>query len=170
MAIAYLHEDIFQLEHPEAFATWRSAVSMLRAGPEQNADLIGHECRTALLTFADDLVRTVGLETDPSWKGPIDRLRAVMGARKSPSKVVRSHLDAMLAYWGTTLDLAHRQEHGATKEGEDLAPDDARRIVFHTLVVMYEWDHFLRAERGMASSTGESAPKEMRRIRPRENR
>jgi hypothetical protein len=53
-------------------------------------------------------------------------------------------LDALLAYWGTTSDLAQRQEHGAQKEGEVLTWEDSRRLVFHTAIVMVEIDRTLK--------------------------
>jgi len=143
-AVGYLHPDLVQSKHPGAFACWQSATELLRIDPVKNAHLIGHECREALLLFADDLVAAVGLAADPAWKGPIDRLRAVLAVTdKGGGRTVREHRDAALAYWGTTLDLAHRQEHGATKRGQALTADDARRLVFHSLVAMFEWDQFM---------------------------
>ena len=55
----------------------------------------------------------------------------------------KSFLDALVAYWGTVADLAQRQEHGAQKEGDPLVWEDARRVVFQTLVVMFEIDRAL---------------------------
>lgn len=52
-------------------------------------------------------------------------------------------LEAVVAYWGTVADLIERQEHGAQKEGEALTWEDARRIVFHTAIVMFEVDRSL---------------------------
>jgi hypothetical protein len=49
-------------------------------------------------------------------------------------------LDALIAYWGTVSDLLQRQEHGAQREGHDLVNEDARRVVFHTCLVIYELD------------------------------
>jgi hypothetical protein len=49
-------------------------------------------------------------------------------------------LDALLAYWGALTDLMQRQAHGALKKGEMLGWEDARRVVFHTAIVMFEID------------------------------
>jgi hypothetical protein len=141
--LGYLHEDVFQMAHPEAFASWSRARELMRTGPEQNATPIGHECREALLRFSIDLTNRLVEDAGPSFKGPIDRLRAVIKATQPHSEKVAKHLDALLAYWGTTLDLAHRQEHGAEREGDPLGREDARRVVFHTMIVMYEWDRLL---------------------------
>lgn len=135
----YLHEDVFQLSNPDAFASWSRAAELLRMGAKSNATAIGHECREALLRFSNDLASRFVKDANRSFKGSIDRLRAVIEATQPHSEKVAAHLDAQLAYWGTTLDLAHRQEHGAEKE-DPLSQEDARRLVFHTMVVMYEWD------------------------------
>lgn len=49
-------------------------------------------------------------------------------------------LKAYISYWGTVNDLVQRQEHGAQKEGEKLIWEDGRRVVFNTMVLMYEVD------------------------------
>jgi integrase len=142
-ALGYLHEDVFQLAHPHAYEHWSRASELMRAGPEKNATTIGHECREALTRFALDLTSRFVDDGDHSFKGSIDRLRAVVKATGPHSKKVAAHLDALIVYWGTTLDLAHRQEHGAERN-EALDAEDARRLVFHTMIVMYEWDRFAR--------------------------
>ena len=115
----------------------------MRAGPERNATPIGHECREALLRFSIDLTDRLIEDADRTFKGPIDRLRSVIEATRPHSETVAKQLDALLAYWGTTLDLAHRQEHGAERDSGSLSREDARRVVFHTMIVMYEWDRLL---------------------------
>jgi hypothetical protein len=139
-ALGYLHEDLFQLSNPEAYEHWSRASELMRAGPEKNATAIGHECREALTHFSLDLTSRF-VEDGQSFKGSIDRLRAVAKATGPHSKKVVAHLDALIAYWGTTLDLAHRQEHGAERD-EALDLEDARRLIFHTMITMYEWDRF----------------------------
>lgn len=66
-----------------------------------------------------------------------------LGRAPGLSERVRAFLEALLAYWGTVSDLANRQEHGATREGESLVAEDARRLVFQTMLVMYELDRAL---------------------------
>jgi hypothetical protein len=139
-ALGYLHEDLFQLSNPSAYEHWSRASELMRAGPEQNGTAIGHECREALSRFSLDLASRF-VHGDHLFKGSVDRLRAVIKATGPHSKKVAAHLDALVVYWGTTLDLAHRQEHGVERN-QALDADDARRLIFHTMIVMYEWDRF----------------------------
>jgi hypothetical protein len=55
-----------------------------------------------------------------------------------PSATDRAVLAALLEYWSSINDLTQRQEHGAQREGRQLTAEDARRTIFHTLIVMYE--------------------------------
>jgi hypothetical protein len=142
-ALGYLHEDLFQLSNPHAYEHWSRASELMRAGPEKNATAIGHACREALTCFARDLTLRFVDDDDQNYKGLIDRLRAVVKATGPHSKKITAHLEALIAYWGTTLDLAHRQAHGVERN-EALDSEDARRLVFHTMIVMYEWDRFAR--------------------------
>ncbi len=70
------------------------------------------------------------------------RLKGVFIEKKKvlPS-TIHPLLEALIVYWGCVLDIVQRQEHGATKEGEDLVWEDARRAVFNTLTVMFEIDN-----------------------------
>ena len=74
--------------------------------------------------------------------GTVDRVRAALAAVQA-SESVAAQCDALVRYWGTTSDLAQRQEHGATREGEPLSSEDARRLIFHAALVMYEVDRLL---------------------------
>jgi len=53
-------------------------------------------------------------------------------------------LESLVSCWEAAIDLVQRQEHGANKEGEPLVWEDARRVVFQTMMVMYELDRALR--------------------------
>ena len=55
----------------------------------------------------------------------------------------KAFLDALIAYWGTLSDLIQRQEHDSQKEGKPLVWEDARAVVFQTLIVMFEIDRNL---------------------------
>jgi hypothetical protein len=60
-----------------------------------------------------------------------------------------SFLEALHGFWASTIDLIQRQEHGAMKEGKPLTWEDGRRVVFSTLIAMYEldravWEHRTR--------------------------
>jgi hypothetical protein len=41
---------------------------------------------------------------------------------------------------GTVYELTGRQSHQARREAQTLTAEDARRVVFQTMVVMYEVD------------------------------
>ena len=47
-------------------------------------------------------------------------------------------LDSLIEYWRTVSGLAQRQEHSGQKEGRPVDLEDARLVVFQTLLVMYE--------------------------------
>jgi hypothetical protein len=65
----------------------------------------------------------------------------VLDARGTrPGKATKAFLQSLLEYWGTVNDLVQRQEHGGQREGDPLTWEDGRRVVFHTLLVMYEID------------------------------
>ena len=96
--------------------------------------------------FAASLVRMLcitSVDADPAKT--VSRIRAVISSRRSAiGSASGDFLDALLAYWGTVSDLAQRQEHGGQKEGIPLSSKDARRLVFQTMIVMYELDDALR--------------------------
>lgn len=88
--------------------------------------------------FADELAGHVKVSDIPSDKArTVARIRGVFDAKVS-SATTREFLDALLAYWGTVSDLVQRQEHAGQKEGEPVTWEDARRVVFQSLSVMYE--------------------------------
>lgn len=130
----------FRDRFPTAHEKWTEAVELLWSDrAERELSRIGHTCRESIQEFADDLVEHAGLRdqvTDDNAKD-VARLRAVLDDQ-NVSGTRRAQLDALLVYWGTTSDLVQRQEHAAQKEGEPITWDDARRVVFHTLTVMYE--------------------------------
>jgi hypothetical protein len=114
----------------------------------QSFTTIGHLCREAVREFASVAERTYA-KPNPDLKpdATVAKIRALLESRKAgQSKAVAAFLDALLSYWGTVSDLVQRQEHGAEKEGEDLTWEDARRVVVHSLLVMYEVDRALRAK------------------------
>jgi hypothetical protein len=141
----YLIADEFRRRHPGAIAKWGQAETVLwSSDPGPELTTIGHHCREAMQAFATETLGTVGgPEADPDVQHTISRMRTAISARVG-SAAVRQLSDTLLSYWGSVHDLVQRQEHGATKEGDDLSWEDARRIVFQTLVVMYEIDRVLR--------------------------
>lgn len=126
--------------HPAAFERWSAATRLLWA---EDADgrltEIGHYCSEALQEFVEDLVKGLPGYEETKKTETVKRLRVVLEAqRRRVGETVTNMLNALVAYWGTVSDLAQRQEHAGTREGERLKWEDARRLVFQTLVVMYE--------------------------------
>lgn len=143
----YLESDAFQRSHPEAYRKWAEAAELLWASDsQQQLTTIGHLCREAMQAFATGLVdrhQPPGVATDRA--GDVARIRAVLDQhRPRLGTTAAPFLEALLAYWGTVSDLVQRQEHGAQKEGRPLVWEDGRRVVFQTVVVMFEIDQALR--------------------------
>jgi hypothetical protein len=134
----YLDATLFENQFRGAYAKWRRADELLwSADSATQLSTIGHLCREAMQDFADELINRFPQTAPPSDKTKtVARIRTVLHVVRSES--VRAFLDALLAYWGTLSDLVQRQEHAGGREGEDLTWDDARRVVFHTAIVMYE--------------------------------
>lgn len=144
----YLRSAEFRREYPEALRRWSIADSLLwRSDTQKQLTTIGHHCREAIQEFANTLVDRFQPPDAPTNKSrSVARLRAVFDFEaQRMGSTEKSFLKALLAYWGTVNDLIQRQEHGAQKEGEELIWEDARRIVFQTIVVMYEVDRSLQA-------------------------
>jgi hypothetical protein len=137
----YLNSDYFQRKYPEAYKKWANAETMLWASDsEQQLTTIGHLCREALQEFATSLVdqyKPPNIDQDKKHTGT--RVTAVLDSQSDKlGKKLKAFLVALLAYWGTVNDLVQRQEHGAQKEGQRLVWEDARLVVFQSIIVMYE--------------------------------
>ena len=136
----FLDSDIFRRRHAKALERWRNAGERLW-GADDDATFteIGHVCREAIQAFAED----VGAAGNPDPTKTVDRIRYAFVSLDVGSRT-RAFAEALLVYWGTVSDLIVRQEHGATKEGEPLSWEDARRCVFQTALVMFEIDRILQ--------------------------
>jgi hypothetical protein len=143
----YVNEEKIRATYPDAYDKWRDSLDFFVVDPERHATRIGHGCREALMLFSDALVRDVDVDARPNET--IKKVRAALEARDDLSDRVR---EVTLAYFGTTWDLAQRQEHGAIRDKGPLRPDDARRVVFHTMLAMYELDQTLDHENRPISS------------------
>jgi hypothetical protein len=83
-------------------------------------------------------------DADPNEAHTVARLRSVVAAARTTMPTgVACLLDALVDYWGAVSDLAQRQEHGAAKEGEQLVWEDARRLVFQTANLLFEFHSVL---------------------------
>jgi hypothetical protein len=127
----FLDSERFRARHAASSAKWREAEEALwGAGSETAATKIGHDCREAMQLFATEMLELAGnpeAVADPTKT--VDRVRAALRSRVESDKV-GAYLDALVHYWGTTADLAQRQEHGSQKGGEALSWEDAQRLVF----------------------------------------
>jgi integrase-like protein len=139
---AYVDEEEFRRDYPGAYEKWRDALEFFVVNPERHATRIGHGCREALMTFADEVVTTMGINSaDAKPNETIKKIRAVLASSENMSDKTR---ELVLAYFGTASDLTQRQEHGALRENEPLTANDGRRVVFHTMLAMYEVHEALR--------------------------
>ena len=143
----YLTADDFGRRHPASLAKWQQAESALwSTDSAREMTTIGHLCREAIQDFATEaLGPDPDVNTDPNIQRTLNRMRAAIKARLT-SDSVREFADALLSYWKAVNDLAQRQEHRASTEGQSLSWEDARRVVFHTLVVMHEIDRALSSK------------------------
>ncbi len=143
----YLIADDFGRRHPASVAKWQLAESALwstDSAPQMTT--IGHLCREAMQDFATEaLGPDPDATADSNIQRTLNRMRAAIKARLT-SDSVREFADALLTYWKAVNDLVQRQEHRARSEGAELSWEDARRVVFHTLVVMHEIDRALSAK------------------------
>jgi hypothetical protein len=142
---SFVVADEFRRRHPDAIAKWEQAEGALwSSDTEPQLTTIGHLCREAMQAFAtESLGLAGGPDADPDIQHTVNRIRAAVNIRVG-SGAVRQFGDALLGLWGAVNDLVQRQEHGATKEGDVLVWEDARRVVFQTLLVMYEIDRALK--------------------------
>jgi hypothetical protein len=140
----FLDQQPFQDTYPSAYQKWAQSERLLWGGDSQDQlTAIGHHCREAMQEFATALVTLREVKgVNPNPASTIARLQAVIRADVG-GETLPPFLEVLVAYWGTVSDLAQRQEHGAQREGRALTWEDARRVVFQTMCVMYEIDRAL---------------------------
>lgn len=137
---ALVDSEWFTSRFPAAHAKWAAAVKLLWSPDvERHLSQIGHACREAMQEFADELATRAGMADaiDEDKQHTVARVKAVVAA-KGPAGTRSTFNAALVAYWGELSDQVMRQEHAGQKEGEPIGWEDARRVVFHTIVVMYE--------------------------------
>lgn len=139
----YLDSTHFRNSYPQAYRKWIEAESLLwQVEPQEVLTNIGLNCREAMQEFADVLIHRYNLSNaEPDKSKTFARLKLVISANSSKfGDKPSAFLDAIVVYWGTVIDLTQRQVHGSEKDGQPLILEDARRVVFQTLMVMYEID------------------------------
>ncbi len=142
----FVDSEMFAKTYPAALERWQAAAQILWSG-DANGPLteVGHFCREAMQEFAAALSSDLPVYAASSKPDTVRRIRAVLGTCESRlGGTAVKMLEALLDYWGTVSDLAQRQEHAGAREGEPLQWEDARRLVFQTLVVMYEVDRAVK--------------------------
>jgi len=142
----FIDSKYFQDKYSDAFNKWSESEKLLWVSDtNKQYTIIGHLCRESIQLYASKLIKIIKPEEydkDPSHT--VSRLRAVLGHyREQIGDSESAFSDALLDYWGTISDLIQRQEHGAQKEGKPLTWEDGRRVVFQTMIIMYEIDRFL---------------------------
>jgi hypothetical protein len=142
----YLDSQRFRARYPEPYSRWRDAAVLLWGeDSEQELSTIGHKCREAMQEFATALLALHDVrDANPDKAKTRDRFSAVVNTRRDALGEAKSTLlDALFDYWRATDKYIQRQEHAGQREGESLTPDDGRRAVFQTAVLMFEVDRTL---------------------------
>jgi hypothetical protein len=135
----YVATAEFERAYPGVFAKWsRAEELLLEEDSVRHLSTIGHLCREAMQLFVDALARQLSIDLTSDLSKTVARMKVIL-TKLSIGAARTAFLEAQLAYWGAVSDLVQRQEHGAAKEGEGLDREDGRRVVLHTLLVMYEW-------------------------------
>lgn len=129
--------------YPGAIEAWEKANEALWSeSAERKGTEVGHWCREAMQAFADAVAAAHKVDAEPDRAKTVNRIAAVLDAQRDTLGRTRlAFLDALLDYWRKANDLVQRQEHGAAREpDESFIWEDSRRVVFQTLIVMYEID------------------------------
>lgn len=145
----YLNAHDFQNKYAKAFEKWSAAEDLLwKTDSQQQSTTIGHLCREAVQEFTDTLINQFQPPNMPDDKSKtLARLKAVLDFKSDKlGHTEEPFLEALLEYWESIINLIQRQEHGAQKEGQELLWEDGRRIVFQTMVIMFEIDRAVNAK------------------------
>jgi hypothetical protein len=136
-----IESNEFKDKYPEAYKKWASSEELLwKSDSQDQLTTIGHLCREAIQEFSEVLALDFNLQDElPEKSKTKTRIRRVLEARAEKlSNSEKAWLSSLIDYWKAVSDLIQKQEHGAMREGKELVWEDARRVVFSTLIVMYE--------------------------------
>ena len=137
----YLNAHDFQKKYSKAFEKWSAAENLLwETDSQQQLTTIGLLCRESVQEFTNTLVDQFQPPDTPYDKSKtVNRLKSVLDLKSEElGSTEEPFLEALLKYWESINNLIQRQVHGAQKEGHELIWEDARRVVFQTMVVMFE--------------------------------
>ena len=138
----FLNGEAFRAAYPVASARWAEAETLLwGADGEREFTTVGHKAREAMQEFATEVVQRYQPPDADENPAAVNRRLGAVIAMLLPSlgDARATLLKALGAYSEATLGVIQRQEHGGQKEGHQLTWQDARRVVFHTASVMYEF-------------------------------
>lgn len=144
---SYIDSHDFQKRYKKAYEKWSEAESLLwETETPKQLTKIGHLCREAIQEFMDVLFTQANPPGEPKGKDKTEqRLSAIIEVKSQKlGKTERRLLRALYKYWQEVNDLIQKQVHGALKEEEELVWDDARRVVFQTMMLMFEVSHSLK--------------------------
>lgn len=143
----FIDTSDFQKKYPKAYEKWAEAENLLWDTESPNQlTTIGHLCREAIQEFMDTLYLQVNPpgESIPKDK-TLNRLREIIEANSQQlGKKERAFLQSLHEYWKAINGLIQKQEHGSKKENAQLVWKDGRRVVFQTLMLMYEVSQSLK--------------------------
>lgn len=143
----YLNAYDFQKEYSKAYEKWSEADNLLReSDTTKQLTKIGHSCREAIIEYIDNLVDRISPpHADPNKAKTKSRIKSILEYKSDKlGKSEKSFLDALYDFWESVIELILRQVHGAEREREELVWEDGRRVVFQTMIVMYEIDKALK--------------------------
>lgn len=138
---SFIDSKSFSESYPEAYKKLSKAEELLWGSDEdEQFTTIGHLCREAVQEFADQIYSEHVPDGDiTNKKKTINRINEVIEKQKSElGNTLPPFLESLTTYWKNLNDLVQRQEHGAEAEEEILKWIDAKRVVLHTMVLMYE--------------------------------
>ena len=145
----YIDAHDFQKEYPKAYEKWAEAENLLwKTDTSKQLTTIGHKCRETIQEFMDILytqIKPPG-EQIPK-KSTKARLEKIIEARtKQLGKTERKFLNLLYNFWDVVNDLVQKQVHEAQREKVQLVWKDARRVVFQTMMLMYEVSQSLKLQ------------------------
>jgi len=144
---SYIDAHTFQKEFPKAYEKWVEAESLLwETETSKQLTKIGHLCREAIQEFLDTLYTQVNPpgEHIPKDKTKMRLSKIIEVKSKQLGEAERKFLDGLYKYWEVVNELIQKQEHDAQKEKIQLVWEDGRRVVFQTMMLMYEVSQSLK--------------------------
>jgi hypothetical protein len=137
---SYVNSEQFRSRYPNAHRLWADAAERLWGAESQDSLTgIGHTLREAIQAFAGELLTARGLEADGDVAKTLDRVSAVVNAKRAEvGDTAGDLLDAAFGYWRALNSVVQRQIHS-----QSLTWEDARLSVFHAMFVMTELDRLL---------------------------